>query len=196
MVMTLAYPTTIPGPALVWPGAMAADAVAELAIVRAYEEDRGALVGHLLALTRDRDVAEEIAQEAFARLVREVRLGRVPENIVAWLHRVGANLVTSRGRHQQVADRKKTALVSRDLADSAESAALRREDCRELRAALDRLALTQRQTLLLAAAGLSGQEIGTRLGRSDGAARTLLCRARRRLREELALLDGTVARAA
>ena len=162
----------------------------EMMLVRAFEEDRAPLEGYLLSLTRDRAVAEEIAQEAFARLVREVRAGRPPMSVHGWLRRVGANLVMSRGRHLQVAERKQASLVVFDMADSAESAALRREDCRLLRNALATLDQVDREALLLAAAGLSGAEIGARMGRSDGATRTLLCRARRRLRDRLALAEG------
>jgi len=163
---------------------------AELMLVRAYEEDRAALERYLLSLTRDRAVAEDIAQEAFARLVREVRAGRPPTSVHGWLRRVGANLAMSRGRHLQVAERKRSSLLVYDVADSAESAALRREDCRQLRAALACLEQTDREALLLAAAGFSGAEIGARMGRSDGATRTLLCRARRRLRNELVRAEG------
>ena len=159
-------------------------------LVRAYEEDRAALEWYLLSLTRDRAVAEDIAQEAFARLVREVHAGRPPTSVTGWLRRVGANLAMSRGRHLQVAERKQAALFVDDRADSAESAALRREDCRQLRSALATLGRADREALLLAAAGLSGAEIGAHMGRSDGATRTLLCRARRRLRDRLALAEG------
>jgi RNA polymerase sigma-70 factor (ECF subfamily) len=159
-------------------------------LVRAYEDHRATLEGYLLWLTRDKAVAEEIAQEAFARLVREVRAGRPPTSVHGWLRRVGANLAMSRGRRLQVAERKRSALVMYDLADSAESVVLRREDFRRLRAALACLRQTDREALLLAAAGLSGVEISGRIGRSDSATRTLLCRARHRLRAQLALAEG------
>ena len=43
-------------------------------------------------------VAEDLLQEAFLRLTREVRADRTPDNVRAWLYRVGANLAVSRGR--------------------------------------------------------------------------------------------------
>ncbi|HMJ81385.1 MAG TPA: sigma factor-like helix-turn-helix DNA-binding protein, partial [Candidatus Dormibacteraeota bacterium] len=43
-----------------------------------------------------------------------------------------------------------------------------------------------RLALLLAAQGQSGREIAAALGRTESATRTILCRARRRLRDELA----------
>src|SRR6266516_6126858 len=55
--------------------------------------------------TRDAEVAQDLAQEAFLRLAREIEAGRQPRDTGAWLRRVGANLAASRGRHLQVVDR-------------------------------------------------------------------------------------------
>jgi len=147
-----------------------------------YEADRASLEGFVRVVTRDQAVAEEICQEAFTRLLLEVRAGRTPDNPRAWLRRVASNLAISRGRHSQVVERKQSSLLSRDIGDSAEVTALRNEDTRTLIQALGSLQVTDRSALLMAASGLSGAEIGERLGRSDGAARTLLCRARHKLR--------------
>jgi RNA polymerase sigma-70 factor (ECF subfamily) len=147
-----------------------------------YEADRASLEGFVRAITRDHGVAEEICQEAFTRLLVEARAGRAPDNPRAWLRRVASNLAVSRGRHIQVVDRKRSSLVSYEIGDSAETAAIRHEDARVVVEALARLQATDREALLMAASGLSGAEIGARLGRSGGAARTLLCRARYKLR--------------
>jgi RNA polymerase sigma-70 factor (ECF subfamily) len=147
-----------------------------------YESDHASLEGFVRAITRDPEAAQEISQEAFTRLLLEVRAGRPPDNPRAWLRRVASNLAISRGRHIQVVDRKHAWLVSHELGDSAEVAALRHEEAAVVVEALARLQATDREALVLAAAGLSGAEIGERLGRSDGAARTLLCRARQKLR--------------
>ena len=54
-----------------------------------------------------------------------------------------------------------------------------------LREALDELNLTDRTAVLMAAHGYRGPEIAARLGRTQSATRTLLCRARGRLRARL-----------
>ncbi len=154
----------------------------DVTVASIYEADRSSLEGFVRTITRDHEAAQEISQEAFTRLLQEVRAGRSPDNPRAWLRRVASNLAISRGRHSQVVDRKRSSLVSHEIGDSAEVAAVRHEDAQAIVDALGRLQTTDRAALLLAASGLSGAEIGQRLGRSDGAARTLLCRARHKLR--------------
>jgi RNA polymerase sigma-70 factor (ECF subfamily) len=174
------------GDAGVWcPGGVASGgpaAGADMIVEAVYAEDRASLEGFVRSITRDEGIAQEICQEAFVRLLCEVRAGRSPDNPRAWLRRVAANLAISRGRHNQVADRKRSALVSREIGDSAETAAIRREDAESVARGLARLPTSDRSALLMAAAGLSGAEIGRRMGRSEGAARTVLCRARHKLR--------------
>jgi len=136
-------------------------------------------------ITRDASAAEDLAQEAFLRLSTEVRAGRMPDNVGAWLHRVGVNLATSRGRRASVAERRKAELVERGSAPSPEMAALEAEEHRTLRAALETLGETDRRALVLAAHGYRGPEIARRIGRTEGATRTLLCRARSKLRNQM-----------
>jgi DNA-directed RNA polymerase specialized sigma24 family protein len=62
---------------------------------------------------------------------------------------------------------------------------LRGETRREVWAALARLPTDARTALLLAAHGFSGRDIARMLGRSELATRSLICRARLRLREQL-----------
>src|SRR5688572_12903966 len=71
----------------------------------AYRRHAPAIERQALALTRDPAAAEDVVQETFARLAAELRAGRRPDNVGAWLHRVATNLVTSRGRRMQVAAR-------------------------------------------------------------------------------------------
>ena len=70
--------------------------------------------------------------------------------------------------------------------ESPESAFLVSERRRTLGTAMEAVGPASRTGLILAAQGFSGREIAEVLGRSDGATRTLLCRARRHVRDELA----------
>lgn len=139
----------------------------------------------LTARVRDPEAAEEIAQEAFVRLVREVNAGRTPDEPGAWLHRVGANLATSRGRRIKVADRYLGRLATPQVEAGPEASAIQDEVRELLDGLLAGLPSADRHAVVLAAVGHRGPEIARLIGRSAGATRTLLCRTRARLRGEL-----------
>ena len=145
---------------------------------------------YLRVIVRDPAAAEDLLQDAFLRLTLEVRAGRAPDDIGAWLHRVAYNLAISRGGRQTVADRHRRDLVSTEVARSPESLAVAVEEQASVRAALDTLGSTDRSALLLASLGHGGPEIARSLGRTQGATRTLLCRARAKLRARMLMAQG------
>ena len=151
----------------------------------AYELHHGALVRRLTMLTRHADVAEDLAQEAFLRFAREVEAGRAPDDPGAWLHRVAGNLVASRGRHLTVVDRRAGELPRPDAPESPEALVIESEMNGALRTALAEMSPTDRDALMLAAQGYRGPEIAASIGRTPGATRTLLCRARTKARGRL-----------
>jgi RNA polymerase sigma factor (sigma-70 family) len=151
----------------------------------AYGAHAASLARHLTAVTRDASVAEDLTQEAFLRLAIDVDRGRIPDNLGAWLFRVGANLATSRGRRISVAERRRFELVRSDVAPSPEALAIDADEAHAVRGALAELNQVDRQALLLAAHGYRGPEIAELIGRTEGATRTLLCRARSKLRGHL-----------
>ena len=61
------------------------------------------LVGALSLYTGDADLAEELAQEAVARVCRHWRKVRKMDAPAAWLHRVARNLAHSHYRRARVA---------------------------------------------------------------------------------------------
>jgi RNA polymerase sigma-70 factor (ECF subfamily) len=151
----------------------------------AYTTHFAPLQRRLTVTTRDPGVAEDLAQEAFLRLFVEVRAGRVPDVPGAWLHRVGQNLAASRGRHLSVVARRDSELARPSEPPTPESIVIEAEDGRLLHEALDELSSTDRRALVLAAHGYRGQEIAHALGRTDAATRTLLCRARTKVRQRM-----------
>lgn len=135
-----------------------------------------------LRATRDPELAEDVTQEAFVKLLTEARVGRYPDSAGAWLHRAVTNFVISRARRAAVARRLAPRLATVSAPDEPDLVALRNEGHVELRRALATLSKTERAALLLAASGASGIEIAAHLGMSHGATRALICRARARLR--------------
>jgi RNA polymerase sigma-70 factor (ECF subfamily) len=171
------------GPPEATVGGSAEDALVEAAYLRY----RQPIFAQLMASARDEATAQDLCQEAFLRLTVQVRSGAVPDDVGAWLRRVAANLAISRGRRQTVAQRKAERLVEPDAGPSPEEEVVRRERQVAVRAALRELGEVDRSAVLMAAQGYGGPEIARSLGRSQTATRTLLSRARARLRQRLVL---------
>ncbi len=158
--------------------------------VDAYLQHRSEIRALLLALTRDPETAEDLTQEVFARLTMASKAGRQPARTRAWLYRVAVNLAADRGRRATSAERGRRRLVGGfDERAPADDDPVRRclahEEQAAVRVAMSRLPRDAREAMLMAAAGYSRREIGDRIGRSDLAIRTLLCRSRRRVRDAL-----------
>ncbi len=170
---------------------MDAERAVEGIVGSAYELHRAALTRYLTGVTRDVVVAEDLVQDAFLRLTVEVSAGRVPDEIGPWLYRVGHNLAMSRGRRLTVADRKRSELAVPDQPESPELVALAVEQHREVSRVVAGLDPIQREALALAAMGYGGVEIARTIGRSHGATRTLLCRARAAARARLLATQPT-----
>jgi RNA polymerase sigma-70 factor, ECF subfamily len=151
----------------------------------AYALHRPGLLRYLTALTHDRDVAEDLCQESYARLHELLARGGVPDDPGGWLRHVGRNMVISRARRAQVALRYAPRLHETGSFDPTGHLAVEHEQVEYIRAALARIPNEQRQLLLLAASGFTGSQLGERLGATPGAVRTRLHRARRQLLEEL-----------
>ncbi len=149
----------------------------------AYDAYRDRLYASVLRSTRDDELAADIVQEAFLELVRASRRGDLPDNELAWLHRVASNRVIDWSRRR--ARWAGHVPPSEDTEEAPEAAVLRREANRELHAALDTLPVDHRRALMLEGEGYQPAEIAQMIGRTGQATRTLLCRARRRLRVSL-----------
>jgi RNA polymerase sigma-70 factor (ECF subfamily) len=157
-------------------------------IASVYDQYGKDLFGYAFSLTHHVTSAEDVVHEAFARLVREVASGRSPDNARAWLYTVCTNLAFSRSRRRAIAERWQLLIgagVQADTAEAAETTVLRLERHSELTRAVDTLPKDHRAALLLAADGFNGREIAGILGKSEGATRNILWRARLALRDRL-----------
>lgn len=164
---------------------LAPDASRADSIVEIYQAEHLGLFRFIRAATGDDGLAEDVLQETFLRLVREVGASRVPANVHAWLFRVASNILVSSARRARTAERHLGDLAHGEIVASPEQYVLEAERDDAVRHALQGLPLDGRLALLLAAQGFTGHEIAVTLGRTDGAVRTLLCRARLRVRQRL-----------
>jgi RNA polymerase sigma factor (sigma-70 family) len=135
------------------------------------------LVGALSLYTGDADLAEELAQEAVARVCRHWRRVRTMDAPAAWLHRVARNLAHSHFRRARAGARAhERARVDVDHAAGDDAVALR-----VVVAALpprERDAIVARFYL-----GMSVRETAAALECPEGTVKTLTHRAIARLRD-------------
>jgi RNA polymerase sigma-70 factor (ECF subfamily) len=175
------------------PVAIRSGVLADQAIVAAWMDHHAEVYAFLVRTTRDTEVAEDLLQESFLRLTGRIRAGRAPDNVRAWLYQVASNLAVSRGRRISTALRgivRLRARTSTTIDLTPESSYLHREGRADLVAALEGLGPDGRAALLLSAEGFSGAEIAAAIGRTEDATRTLLCRARKRVRARIEEAEG------
>ena len=151
-----------------------------------FERHHAELYRAAMRACRDPKTAEDLVQEALLRLMVEIDRNGPPDNVRAWLHRVIANLAVSLGRRATVSRKFAGALVRRDEPVTPEAIILEEELQADLASALSALPEQARTALVLAASGYSGAEIAAVIGRSDCATRTLMSRARARMRGRVA----------
>jgi RNA polymerase sigma-70 factor (ECF subfamily) len=150
-------------------------------VARLFKAYYPSLVRMLYRRTGDRDRAEDLAQETFARAV-----AAPPRNPRPWLFAVALNLVREDGR-RSVRQGRRLQLLKAEMNESrppsADESLDRSDQAARVQAALAQLVERDREALLLNAEGFSYAEIGETLGLARGAVGTTLSRARRRLVE-------------
>jgi len=149
-------------------------------LAQLFDQYYTSLVRMLYRRTGDRDRAEDLAQETFARAV-----AAPPNNPRPWLFAVALNLVREDGRRAATHGRRLELLrAEHDEPSNAPDTELeRREEAARVRAALATLNERDREALLLRAEGFNYEEIAATLGLAKGAIGTTLARARRRMVE-------------
>ena len=152
-----------------------------------YRQYHASLVRMLYRRTGDRERAEEIAQETFARAV-----AAPPRNPRPWLFAVALNLVREEGRKASRQGRRLVLYRAEqpEHAEPPDAALDRSERIAQVRAALDLLNERDREALLLKAEGFNYTEIAATLGLARGAIGTTLARARQRLVEAYRAGEG------
>jgi RNA polymerase sigma-70 factor, ECF subfamily len=149
-------------------------------LAQLFEQYYGSLVRMLYRRTGDRDRAEDLAQETFARAV-----SAPPDNPRPWLFAVALNLVREDGRRAVTRGRRLELLRAEEDHPQAgpDTVVERNEEVDRVKAALATLNDRDREALILKAEGFNYEEIAATLGLAKGAIGTTLARARRRLVE-------------
>jgi RNA polymerase sigma-70 factor (ECF subfamily) len=136
------------------------------------------LFRYLHRLTGDSDVADDIAQEAFVRLLRQ----DLPESEVRpWLFTVAMNLVRD---HARKIDRRQRLLTTAPVLVSSfaspDESVERGEQIHAVRSVLEQLSERDQQLLLMREEGFKYEEIAQVIGVAPASVGTLIARALRR----------------
>ncbi len=145
---------------------------------RLFEKDYPSLVRFLYRRLGDRDQAEDLAQEAFIRLLQ-----RQPENPRAYLFATALNLVRDAMRGEARRTRHMRVLATERLGSvepSPENRVLSNETAQEVRSALSRLSDRDHTLPLLWEEGFSYKDIATLINVSPTSVGPLLARAQKR----------------
>jgi RNA polymerase sigma-70 factor (ECF subfamily) len=139
------------------------------------------LLRYLHRLTGDPDQADDLAQEAFTRLLRQ----RLPEREARpWLFTVATNLVRDDARRVTRQARLLSLHPPRPQEiPGADTILERRERIGEVRGALEQLRPRDRQLLLMREEGFTYDEMAQAVGVAPTSVGTLLARALRRFAE-------------
>ncbi len=146
---------------------------------RVYDTNAAALLRYLVRSTSNRDLAEDLLQEAFYRYVRSSFRGESEEHRRRFLFKVASNLVVDHYRRRRP---HRVPLEEASAAASPDRDVLRAD----LPGLLARLSVRDRQLLWLAhVEGFSHKEVGHFLKLKPDSVRPALFRARKRLAEIL-----------
>ena len=135
-------------------------------------------------MTGDPDQADDLAQEAFFRLLDRGVKG-TEAGLRVWLFRVATNLARDRARTRENRRRILSAFPPPEVTPGPDRDMERRERVGRVRAALGGMNPRDREMLLLRQEGFSYREIAEATGVSPGSVGTMLARALRRFAEEL-----------
>ena len=169
-------------------------------IRRLFERHYPGLVWYLHGRLGDRDLAEDLAQEAFVRL-----LDKPPREPDAWLYVVAGNLARDaqrsegrRARHLAIIDTRERLADAADPAPAADTAMCTAEESALVRDTLAMLPERDAALLVMRADDVSYREIAAAIGVSHTSVGPLLARAQQRFIRALgsrAAERGTDARA-
>jgi RNA polymerase sigma-70 factor (ECF subfamily) len=142
------------------------------------------LLRYCTARTRDRNLAEEIAQESLMALIMHWNNHGAPESAQAFLFAVARRKAARAMLRRRLLLPLQILVGSRDHAPDPEETVLRRDGCTQLSRVLEQLPPRDREALLIVAVGgLNTSEAARVLGISESALKMRTLRARQRLHD-------------
>lgn len=155
-----------------------ADAEAELR--RLYESEFAVLVRHASYIVQSRDIAEELVQEAFIRLM--TKPPREQARVGAWLRTVVNNLALDYVRRVKVEERVTERVQTVEYGPSVEDVTMTEMDRLRVQQSLKELGERDQKALMLRHSGYSYREIAERLDCPTEQVGVILIRALKKLK--------------
>jgi len=170
-----------------WPDSLASD---EADLDRAFEErlqDSSTLAFRIAyGVLRNREDAQEVAQEAFTRAFRRYGQLKDPQRFRAWLTRTTWRLAIDRWRVDHRRAAREQAAFEAPRTSTTEEVALARERSEQVWRAIDRLPEKLRIVVVLTAIqGHETRAVANLLGLPEGTIKSRLFLARKKLAESL-----------
>ena len=152
-----------------------------------YRELREPLLRYLVCLGLSKDEAQDVVQDAFLSLHRHLTAGGAQNNIRGWLFRVAHNQARNRqgSYHRRFAEPLDPHFAPMVDESTPERMVLEKEKLHRLEKAIAALTDSERECVLLRAAGLRYREIGEALGMATSTVGDTVERAIRKISEKL-----------
>jgi len=151
-----------------------------------YEQTSAALIRYLTCITRRQDIAEDLMQEAYSRILTASLPAMDERQLRSYLFRIASNLTYDRWRRLKEVPLPDNSVEIPGIGPHIDQRL-------GMRQAFDRLKPRERQLLWLAyVEGSSHKEIAEHTGLQPGSIRLLLFRARRKLAEVISKKSVTV----
>ncbi|NMP22920.1 sigma-70 family RNA polymerase sigma factor [Sulfobacillus harzensis] len=153
----------------------------ESTIHRLYETEFAALVRHASYIVGSREIAEEVVQEAFIRLM--TKPPRDTNRVAAWLRTVVNNLALDHVRRVKVEERVTERISMSDQAPTVEEVTMTQFDRERVQQSLGALSERDQKALLLRHSGYSYKEIAEKINCPVEQVGVILIRALKKLKQ-------------
>lgn len=164
------------------------------AVQRLLVENHRAFLGFLERRLGQRELAEDLLQEAFTKALPRLETLRDDEAVTAWFYRTLRNAVIDHHRRTQASDRALERLVSELETEELPPGPFREEACRCVLHLAETLRPNYAQALQrIEVDGLSVKAFAAEQGISENNAAARISRARKALRGQLSVSCGTCA---
>lgn len=151
-----------------------------------YREYFGSVYRYILAICKDRHLAEEITQETFFRAVKKIDTFRGESNIRVWLCQIAKNQYFTHIRKSKRIDSLDASDLKELIDDGVEEFILNKEASGEARRAIHQLEEPYKEVFMLRVyAEMSFREIGALFDKSEGWTRVTYHRSRLKILDNL-----------